>query len=735
MRLGSIGAGAAIVGVALTLGTVLALATTRVVNWFVMTDELYYARLAISVAQTGSPLPRIHGDVVTNINQLYPVLISPVFGNANVGESLADAHRLNAFLMTSAAIPVFLLARHAGIGRLGSVWVGALAVAVPWVVLSSFLLTETVAYPAFCWALLALTVATARPSSLNDLLALVAVAVAVLARAQFLLLVVVFPIAVAAEALFRAAAEHDGRRKILRAAAATTLRTRKLLGAAYLAGALVVLGTALSGDFTRLLGSYSVTARSIRLDVELVRFAAEHVAVLSLSTAIVPFSFGVAWLVDRLRVSATAPERSLAVVGCATLLVLAFQVASFDRRFGAGLVKDRYFFYALPVVLVAVGAAVSSRRWPRWWTYLIPTAVCALGFSSVSLPVYEKLNIDSPLAMLNDEILRLATSPSWARVLLVLATLIAGGLLIEAAILFPTRSVAVAVAVAATVALPAQAVYAFDRLFAVNGTNGLPVTLDQAGVFGWIDRELGREARVTMIRFPVSGADYWAGVAYWWDAEFWNESVVDEFHAGAGSHAPEPWTDEFEPRTGRMSEPGETPYVLVHKADVRFRIAATQVHYEREAYVMEAEQPWRAAWVTDGIYGDGWTRPHTPARIKVFADPGQTTPVVRFLTLSITQPDPLEARPLTITSNLERWAGTITPGAVLDRLTTVCVPPGGNAAIEIETPIVSDVYRDPSRAALTGEVDRPAGLLLRSIALADEIEPRESCPQTPPARG
>ena len=731
MRLGAIGTGVGIVGVALTLGTVLALATTRVVNWFVMTDELYYARLAISVAQTGSPLPRIHGDVVTNINQLYPVLISPVFGDANVGESLADAHRLNAFLMTSAAIPVFLLARQSGVGRLASVWVGALAVAVPWVVLSSFLLTETVAYPAFCWALLALTVATARPSSVNDLLALGAVAVAVLARAQFLLLVVVFPVAVAAEALFRAAADHDGGRKIIRAAAETTFRTRRLLGAVYLAGAVVVLGTALSGDFARLLGSYSVTARSIRLDVELVRFAAEHVAVLSLSTAIVPFSFGVAWLVDRLRVSAAAPERALAVVGCVTLLVLTFQVASFDRRFGAGLVKDRYYFYALPVVLVAVGVAVSSRRWPRWWTYLVPTAVCAVGFSSVSLPVYEKLNIDSPLAMLNDEILRLATSPTWARVLLVLATLIAGGLLIEAATLFPRRAAAVAVAVVATIALPAQAVYAFDRLFAVNGTNGLPVTLDQAGVFGWIDRELGREARVTMIRFPVSGADYWAGVAYWWDVEFWNESVVDEFHAGAGSHAPEPWTDEFEPRTGRMSEPGETPYVLVHKADVRFRIAATQVHYEREAYVMETEQPWRAAWVTDGIYGDGWTRPHTPARITVFADPGQTTPVVRFLTLSITQPHPLEARPLTITSNLERWAGTIVPGAVLDRLTIVCVPPGGHATIEVETPIVSDVYRDPSRAALTGEVDRPAGLLLRSIALADEIEPRESCPPTP----
>ena len=731
MRPASIGAGIGIVGVALAMGSVLGLATTKVVHWFVMIDELYYVRLAISVAHSGSVLPRIHGDSVTNINQLYPVLISPFFGNANVGESLADAHRLNAFLITSAAIPVFLLARHSGIGRLASVWIGALAVAVPWVVLSSFLLTESVAYPAFCWSVLALTAATARSTSLADLVALVAIAVAVLARAQFVLLVAVFPIAVAVEALLRAAAVQTGWRKLLRAAAESILRTRKLLLGVYAAGAVVALAATLSGDASRLLGSYSVTAQRMRIDLDLLRLAAEHVAVLALSTAILPFILGVAWLVDRLRPSSSAPERALACVGSATLLLCTLQVTSFNQRFGAGLVKDRYLFYALPVVLVALAAAVSSGRWPRWWTYLVPTAVCAVGFSFVSLPVYEKLNVDSPLAILNDEILRLATSLTWARALLVLATLVAGGLLIEAAVLFPRRAVAVAVAVLATIALPAQAVYAFDRLFAVNGTNGLPLTLDQGGVFGWIDRELGREARVTMFRFPANGADYWAGVAYWWDAEFWNESVVDDMNVGAGFPDPEPWTHAFDPVTGTMSEPGKTQYVLVHKSDVRFRIAATQVHYEREAYVMEAEQPWRAAWVTEGIYGDGWTRPHTPAGIKVFADPGQRTPVRRFLTLSIAQPDPAEGRPLTITSNLERWAGEIAPGGVLDRLTTVCVPPGGHATVEVATPFVSNVYRDPSRFALTGEVDRPAGLLLRSIALADEIEPLERCPASP----
>ena len=46
----------------------------------------------------------------------------------------------------------------------------------------------------------------------------------------------------------------------------------------------------------------------------------------------------------------------------------------------------------------------------------------------------------------------------------------------------------------------------------------------------------------------------------------------------------------------------------------------------------------------------------------------------------------------------------------------------------IETPAVSAVYRDPTKAALSGHVDRPVGVLLRSIALADERAPEESCP-------
>src|SRR5215203_2631583 len=185
MRPRSLADGASILGVALALGWVLSLATTRVKNWFVMSDELYYERLAISVAQTGSLLPRVHGEIVSNVNQLYPVLLSTVYGSGNVPGSLEGAHRLNAFVIVAAAVPVYLLARRVGVGTILAVVAGGLAVAVPWVVLSSFLLTEVVAYPVFCCALLALVHAVERRSWVWDGVALAAIAVAVLARTQF----------------------------------------------------------------------------------------------------------------------------------------------------------------------------------------------------------------------------------------------------------------------------------------------------------------------------------------------------------------------------------------------------------------------------------------------------------------------------------------------------------------------------------------------------------------------
>jgi hypothetical protein len=106
-----------------------------------MTDELLYERLAISIAKLGSPLPHIHGELIGNVNQLYPLLLAPLFHDRLVPPALHDAHVLNAFVMSSVCLPTFLLARDVTRSKRLSYVVASLCVCIPWIPLSSMLMT------------------------------------------------------------------------------------------------------------------------------------------------------------------------------------------------------------------------------------------------------------------------------------------------------------------------------------------------------------------------------------------------------------------------------------------------------------------------------------------------------------------------------------------------------------------------------------------------------------------
>ena len=114
--------------------------------------------------------------------------------------------------MTSAALPSYLIARDALRSRVAPYGVAVLSVAVPWVVLASFLLTESVAYPAFLWATFLAQRAMRRPTAGADVVGLAAIAVAVLARTQFLVLFVALPLAVLIQerSVRSAARRHPG---------------------------------------------------------------------------------------------------------------------------------------------------------------------------------------------------------------------------------------------------------------------------------------------------------------------------------------------------------------------------------------------------------------------------------------------------------------------------------------------------------------------------------------------
>jgi hypothetical protein len=697
-------------------GIALASITTRVADWFVMTDELLYERLAINIYRLGSLLPHVHHQVVPNLNQLYPVLLAVPFRNDSVRQSLHDAHVLNAFVMTSASVPAYLLARRVTGTRWAPWIVAILSVTLPWIALSSFLLTEVVAYPIFLWAMLLCHQALVRPSARNDALALAGLGLAILARTQFIVFVGALVIAIAGHALTMP--DRGDRLAGLRAA----VRAHVVLLGGYAVVAAVALVLILAGHSP--LGSYSETAKGNILPANILQFAAAHLAVIALASGIVPVLVGGAWLGSNLVRTSSPDRQAFAWLSTTVIIALTLEVASFNIRFGGGIVRERYLFYVVPLFLAALFAAFTDVRLPRG-SLLVPLVVLSIGFVEAPIPSYEKYNVDTPASVLNNWLTNALSTVGAVRIFLIVAIFVVALLYIEGVVLLGQKRVAVMFTALLLVALPAETAYAFKRLFAVNGTSGLPMTLDQSVVFGWVDREITPNSETMIIPYPLLRTDYRADIAYWWDLEFWNRSVTREGGTpGVFEGTPRGTFPKialsFDRTTGRANVDFDS-YVTQAVGDARFHIAGKLFSVQRDATVVFPERPWRADWATTGLYVDGWTVPGRTARIRVFARPQRTTPELRSLTVSLRAPDGVKTRSVRFTSNTGATAANVGGATVLQQL-TVCVPPGRPADVVVDAAGLSQIYGS-SATPLTAVTPRNAGVLVQSIELADAAGP------------
>ena len=171
----------------------LAVGAMRVKEWTVMTDELLYAKLAEHIADTGSPLPVLHDQHVGFLGVVYPIVLAPFYGSLDPVAAFDAGHAVNVVLFASTAIPVFLLARRI-VPRECALVVALLSIAIPWAVNTATLMSESAAYPAFAWAVLACHGALAEPSPRRDAVAIAALALAFFTRPQFLVLAALLPL-------------------------------------------------------------------------------------------------------------------------------------------------------------------------------------------------------------------------------------------------------------------------------------------------------------------------------------------------------------------------------------------------------------------------------------------------------------------------------------------------------------------------------------------------------------
>lgn len=316
-------------------------------------DEYIYSEIAYSLAHEGSATIR---DASAGFPALlYPLSIAPFWGLFGIDTAYHLSQALNALCASLAAVPAYLLCRQLGFRPLLRVGISILAIAVPGLAFTSYVMADPLGYLLALSAVAAGVKALARPGWRFELLYLVLAGLATFTRIQYVFLLGVFPLA---------ALLGEPRRPL--AAVRRFRLTFALAGAAVL----VALAIGLSSVF----GYYKGVLHLHLHPLELVRWIGSDLYVLIFAVGV----FVVPGALIGLALALTRPhkpeERAFALLALLTAACLLIE-AGFYASNGSDRVQERYLLLLLPLVAVAFGIAADHARGGWMAAAVISTAI------------------------------------------------------------------------------------------------------------------------------------------------------------------------------------------------------------------------------------------------------------------------------------------------------------------------------------------------------------------------
>jgi hypothetical protein len=365
-RLRAVPAWAWLAGIVLVSFAVRAWLARSMVAPFILVDELVYSELAKSLAASGERLVR--GVPAEGYGVVYPALIAPAYALFDeIPRVYTAVKTINAFVMSLAAIPAYLLARTV-VREWWALAAAALAVAVPSMAYTGTVMTENAFYPMFLLAVLGIVRTLERPTLLRQAIALLLLLLAVATRLQA---VALFPALLSAPLLV-ALMERS------------TARLRRLwpLYAAVVGGGLVVLAaqTLRGRSLSQLLGAYSVVGDVDYDTGKALEFLLYHWAELDLYLGVVPLAVTLVLVPISRRLD--GPLQRFLAVTLAVSFWLVLVVSVFASRF-ADRIQERNAFVVAPLFLVVLLAwAQRGAPRPRLWTFAA-AAVTALAILAI----------------------------------------------------------------------------------------------------------------------------------------------------------------------------------------------------------------------------------------------------------------------------------------------------------------------------------------------------------------
>ena len=539
--------------------------------------------------------------------------------------ALEVARVLQAVLYVSVAVPTYLLARGVGLSRLESAVPAALAIVVPWAVVGTTFLTEPVAYPLAAFLLLAVWRAATAPSPLRDVMMIVALGLAILAKTSLAALapiVVLVPIAQAA----RYPAD-TGRRwwpSVWRAH-----RVLLLTSAFVFCAAAVSLAVRGSGDSS----PFGVYGRLWSGDLHAVSHQTQILlARLVVGTGIIAPCLALPWLARTLVRPRDPRDNALALTAVTSTiaLVLVTAVAWGDDRGG---IDERYVMYlAVPIFVVAaravvtwsigvVGVAIASAAVALLIAQTSWQVDTAFGVRSLAYPaeaffgrvVVGRLAVHEPHRLLGHE-------PAIAAILAAAAAvgLVALG---RWAVQRGRGALMAAVAFACVAIVQvAQTGYNLDGWNTAQGQSP-----PGWGERAWVDEHNRAGDTVAILALGYTDLGDYASI---WDEVRFHNSTIGPVVKERGGLAPEPPTAtktfvRVRRSDGRVLSSRPLPRLAVTGHD--FRTVGLSLNTVAEARYLDARlvripHQLQADWMLlDGVYPDGFLLPAGHSRLRVFS--------------------------------------------------------------------------------------------------------------------
>lgn len=683
----------------------------RAREWSVMTDELLYTEMARGMLETGLPLPSVRGEFVQVYQVLYPLMIAPLIWIVGMPEAYQAIAAANAVALTSACIPAYLLTLYITDDKVLGRWVALCVGVLPWIALATKILTDSLAFPVFVWAVYAIVLAVAEPekSRWRDWIALATIALAYFARSQFVVLPAVFCAAILGRELAAGAGMANGSPGArfvvgLRAMLAAPLQRLPVF---VLASAAVILAL-FKPEW--ILGVYSATTGdefgAIVPSDTLARMSS-HLGMISLGIGLLPLLLTASWICSALVQPNDERQNSAAITFAITTLVLLFVAASFDARFSkSASVYERYIFYLAPVLLI--GAAALIKCPPRSIAaLLVPASVALVAFTRD-----DHFGLDDPLVI--------SLSHSFRPVAIFEIAL---QRVVDASGVLPSVTIAMTLAGAALAGVVFTLVARGRRHQAANFAFGfvavyclwatvfiVPKVVEQQNsdvdsILGersaetktWIDAQAGNR-RVSLVYGPINYLDNrptaspGTAKAVFWDAELWNDSILSYYTPLANRGSEKPTMSPYHRLHVRFADGsiqltgGEpAPLWLMSSSDPRFAPLVGEPaarNHSGGLTVFPVSASPRADWATQGLTFQGFIPSQGKVELRVYSgteEPGDAGSASHLVSVRLRF-----QRKLRLASTTgDSLHGGGRASTVATRVRMLCLPAAGHTSLDL----------------------------------------------------